>query len=171
MTSRDRQTVEALTKAVTASDAGRRVGWARAYAAESSKENLSHDVNILRMERDIMRRAASFLYGFFIRYLEIRGDGSAAREALSRWSEQVGAVLDPDIGRAGREAAESLIVVDEERAAAKAAEKAERKRVGNQLERAWKEGRARERELLAKRYGFANVAAMMNFLETNGQKR
>jgi hypothetical protein len=164
--------ITALTRAVGGAEAGRRVGWARAYAAESSKDELSRDVNILRMERDIMRGAASFLFGFFRGYLEQRGDSHLAQTALSRWHANVDKVLDAKIVKAGREAAAAVAQQSPEelarrakRAASRAETKQEKKARANQSARLFKHARDQERKLLMERFGFDNEAAMFNWLE------
>lgn len=161
-------TIEALAKGLNAADAGRRVGWARAYAAEASKDELSRQVNMHRAERDIMRSAASFLYGFIKGYAQERGDVGVVDEALSRWSQQAGAVLDEEKVKAGREAGRSIPDAVARRDARKAEKKAERdaKKAGQNLyQRGWKAARGRESELLVKRYGFSNEAQMHSWLE------
>jgi hypothetical protein len=164
----DQDTIGALTQAIGASEAGRRVGWARAFSAEASKDELSRDVNMLRAERDIMRGAASFLYGFLRIYLDRRGDGQLAQQALNRWTTQVQSVLDPDVVKAGREAAEVLAASDPglaARAAERASVKADAKRTQKAHDRSFKRGRDLARDLLAKQYGFENTAAMLNYLD------
>ena len=157
--------VDTLLRGLDASDAARRVGWARAYAAESSKDELSRDVNMLRAERDIMRAAASFLLGFFRIYLERRGDTLTARAALARWSANVDRVLDDEVVAAGREAAERLVVLEPLLAAERAAKKAAQKSKRNKADREFKAARSVERKYMMKRYGFDNEAALLNYLE------
>lgn len=164
-TTKATEQIDSLIRGLDAADAGRRVGWARAYAAESSKDELSRDVNMLRMERDIMRSAASFLLGFFRVYLERRGDTAAARTALTRWTENADRVLDPEVVAAGREAADKVIEIEPRLAAEREARAAEKKRRQAQNTRQFKEARGQERKLLMKRYGFANEAAFLNYLE------
>ena len=161
----DAETIDALSKAVGATDAGRRVGWARAFAAESSKEDLSRQLNVLRSERDIMRKAASFLVGFLRAYLQMRGDTAAAQQVLARWSNGVDRVLDDQVVAAGREAAASLVAVDAD-LASKRERRAEDKRERiKDHRRAERKLRAYERAYLVKKFGFPNEAAMLNWLD------
>lgn len=161
----DQETIGALTQAIGAAEAGRRVGWARAYSAEASKDELSRDVNMLRMERDIMRRAASFMLGFMRVYLQKRGDTTAAKQALARWSQDVERVMDDDAVRAGREAAEAVVALDSTLVADREKRAAEKKQRQAQHGREFKAARLQERRLLTQRYGFPNEAALLNYLE------
>ncbi len=162
MTAQDQRTVEALSRAVLASDSGRRVGWARAYAAETSKDELSRDVNMARAERDIMRRSASFLYGFLTRYVEGESDAAPVmQQALRGHVEHIGAVLDSAVIAAGREAADALVHYSRS-VGDRAADKKLRK---EKAERLWKNARQQERKLLMEPYGIPNEAALYNYLE------
>lgn len=161
----EQDTIDALARAVGASDAGRRVGWARAYSAESSKDQLSRELNIMRLERDIMRRAASFLFGFMRTYLQRRGDGAVAEQALTRWAANVDRILDTDVVKAGKDAAEHILPLDEQAADALASRQAAKRARRNAAGRDFKTARGQERKLLMKRYGFDNEAALLNYLE------
>lgn len=147
--------INALTTAVTNTDKARRVGWARAYAAEQTKDDLSRDINILRSERDIMRRAWSFMFGFIERYTP------QAHYMLNQRLKTMGAILDPGAATGGRRAADIQMEQDGQRAERETAAKAERRK----NERMWKNAREAERERLRKRYGFPDEAAFINYLE------
>ena len=154
--------VESLTKALHVTDVGRRVGWAHAYAAEKSKDEMARDLNLMTGQRDLMRRAASLFYGFLTEYLEVRGDQEAI-EALSRWRAANDSVFDSEVVRAGREASRHLgttAVIKRERNARKLDEK--RSQAAHQ--RSWKAGSDAAISRLADSYGFPNVAAMRNYL-------
>lgn len=161
----DTDQVKALSQAVLSTEMGRRVGWARAYSAEASKDELSRDVNMLRAERDIMRGAASFMYGFLTTYLERRSDSGLAFEALSRWNQQVDRTLDPDGVRAGRETAGKIVQRTPEYEAKRAVRQAEKNRRSSAHGKEFKAAREQERKLLMRRFGFNNEAEFYNYLE------
>jgi hypothetical protein len=72
--------VEALSTSVTAIDGARRVGWAKAYAAEARAEDVSRDLNIARGDVQVLMKFAAFMYGVV---------QAAAPEALQRIPKQI----------------------------------------------------------------------------------
>jgi hypothetical protein len=59
-------TAEALTRSVNAMDAARRVGFAKAYAAEESAANAARDLNIARADLAAITKFAAHLYGMIL---------------------------------------------------------------------------------------------------------
>lgn len=155
-----------LIKALAGTEASRRVGWARSYTAEERLDQALRDQEELRVQRDIMRGAASFLFGF----VTGRGDG-IVDEALHRWRKEVAAVFDPEVVRAGRKAAEDLADRDERRFA-----RDERRRMLMERSAAWanhqqqknrkpfQAGRVKERKNLISSYGFPDEEAFLEHL-------
>ena len=89
-------------------DAARRVGWAKAYAAEQSKEELSRELNMMREERDIMRAALSRLFGFSEVFVA-SASGERYVGKIRSVINDVGAVLDPYLVTTGRALAHDLL--------------------------------------------------------------
>ena len=159
--------IDALSRAVTATDAGRRVGWSRAFSAEASRDALARDVNILRSERDILYRYASFVHGY-VRVLADVVGGTEVQEPLSRYQSHIGAVLDSEVAKAGRHAAKVGVQAAEDRTgrtAERDAARQQRKIAQNRAHRDFRAAREQERKLLMKRYGFPNEAALFSYLE------
>ena len=149
--------VEALSKAVLSTDAGRRVGWAKVFAAEEKLSSASRDLNIMRAERDILYRYASTLHGV----LHGIGCGPEVTDLIKGEHDSIGAVLDPRIVNSAALAAAEAMRATELRRASDAA----RKKMRNTANRQFKAGQEHERTRLARQFGFPNEAAMFNHLE------
>lgn len=91
----------ALVQSLKVTDGSRRVGWARAYSAEQTKEDLSAALNLARHDATRWQKAASFLYGMLSAYAQIRDDGAHLRSQLGRWKRGFELFLDDDFVRAG----------------------------------------------------------------------
>lgn len=154
-----KEQIDALSTAVTNTDKSRRVGWARAYSAEQSAEDLARDVNMLRAERDIMRRAWSFTFGFIEVY------DPQAHTALGTHAKEIGALLDPGPAEAGRIRGRQQLEVDEERSLRRSVAAEQSKALRRESQRLWKGARQQERRKLLEKYGFPNEAAFLNYLE------
>ena len=149
------EAVEALSKSVLTMDTARRVGWAKAYAAQSNAEDLSRQVNIAEDERSIHRRYSSFVTGYLVRY---------AQEPLSpmtpEWVSEVlthrDVVLDSDEMDRGRRAAEDSLQQWTANAEVRQARREERLAAAKESERLFANARKKERLMLARRYGFTH---------------
>lgn len=53
----------ALSASVLSIDASRRVGWAKAFAAEGSRDEMARDLNVARADAAIYAKFAGFMYG------------------------------------------------------------------------------------------------------------
>lgn len=157
--------IEALTRSVISTDNARRVGFARAFAAEASKEQLSRDLNVMRMQRDTMRRTLSFAVGFIRGYAP-----QQSSDALGRHVRQMEAVLDQRIVGLGRKAGQESLTPDQElkREELKVKKKAEKRRSAQHHGREFRAAREQERKLIMKRYGFPSEAALWNYLSLYG---
>ena len=100
-----------MSKVLEGVDASRRVGWARAYANAESADQLARESNILRAEREVMRRWGSYMYGFTTGWLKaVRHNESAkAREHLESLMRDLDCVLDSVLIEAGMSDALQLI--------------------------------------------------------------
>jgi 6-phosphofructokinase len=151
--------IQALSVAVTNTDKARRVGWARAYSAEESRDELARDVNMLRAERDIMRRAWSVTFGFIQVYAPPQ-----AVERIAKQAKAMGALANTSAVKAGRILARQAMAEDQERLQREAAkERARRDRMKDHT-REFRAARQQERKKLIQKYGFPNEAAFLNYL-------
>ena len=148
-------TTTALTKSVLNMDASRRVGWAKAFSAEASADDLARQVNIATSERDIFRRYAGYVTGFLQRYSQ----EPLAPLTQTLIDEAIGnrdAVLDSVDLQNGRELAAAAIRGWSDAQADRADRQLAKKGRVRESSRLYKDARQSELRRLAARYGFAN---------------
>lgn len=156
--------LSALAKSVHVINASRRVGWAKAYEAEANLDSALHDVNIFRSDRDVYRKALSFMFGMFSSLMDTK---SATRNLLRQAVEAYGGVdvvLDGRSVEKGRRRGDAIKAADEtyqEEHSIDQTLKADRRRRNS---REWNRAHEIAACSLAGHYGFASVDEMLVIL-------
>lgn len=170
------QVVEALTKSIHAIDGSRRVGWAKAFAAEESADEAHRIAALTAEDRSAYRRGASFLWGVVIGLTQGFGAPEIKDELFTETGE-LELLLDPKVSAAGRRRGERIAAerLDaDERAAAKSAAKTEKKRSSRSLEVSFQKGGRKRIADLARSYGFTDVnemdAVLAKWQEASGRQ-
>lgn len=156
------EVVNALSKAVGAIDSSRRVGWAKAYAAEASADEAHRIAALTAEDRTAYRRGASYLWGVVTGLTSGMGVPDLKDDLFTETGEldQIldGRVVDRGV-RAGQRMAAQRVEAEE-----RAAQKAEVKRSSRRLHESWGKGRRRGVADVARKYGFTDAAQMEHVL-------
>lgn len=149
--------INALSRAVTSTDASRRVGWASAYEAKAKLDETERDLNMARSDANVYRRGTSLLYGFLEQYASASTAGEA-RATIEVMVKDWHVVLDDAVVKVGRRAGQELLHKHPPHLTA------EQREVKKMSHRGWDLARDTERKSLARQFGFVGPNAMIMHL-------
>jgi hypothetical protein len=156
------ETISALTRSVTALDASRRVGFGKAFTAQAKLDEALHDLNVARADRDIYRRSTSWLYGFIEQYVD-NNSREETKQAVAAIIGDLSRVLDSVVLRKGRKDGLTAARWNPRRdIEASRAAKVESMQASEKM---FRSARNAGEKRLAQRYGFANTAEFVHWLD------
>lgn len=152
------ETAAAFSKAITGLEAGRRVGWARSFAAEEREQETARDLNIARSDLDIMSKFAGFLFGL----VESVAPGAEAL-AVNDY-RAVMSFLPQQALSSGRQQGRTWLAKIEERANPRLAKEKAKKVQNDEHSKAFQKARLVERRALMREFGIPSEDALMDWL-------
>lgn len=148
--------IKTLTNAIAGIDASRRVGWAKAFAAEESADEAHRIAALTAEDRTAYRRGASYLWGILSGLTDDLDAGEIKDEIFTETGE-LAMILDDGVvarGRSrGKRLAERIEAIGQKRLRKEEAKRV-RRRSAEKAQKVRKSGRAWGLATLMQDYGF-----------------